>query len=403
MKTKSFRLLWVGQCLANSGDLFYIIGLISILYKTTGSAFFMALLPFLTTIARFISGLIAPIFIEKFSLRVILYYSQGAKTILLVMLSLNTIMVFSNPMLWLLFILVFVISFLDGWAIPARNAFLPRLVKPEELVKANSFISMMDQTIQFGGWAFGGLLVALWGGQNILWLTVILFIISTWLMKLMDDQPVLQGNKHLSPWGLMKEGWLFIWKNKSIRTLHVMISFESIAYTVWIAAIIYIYVNEQLHKDEIWWGYINASFLLGLIAAAAIGFRYASFIEKRLWFLIITCSIGVTLTTFIFGLTTIPLVALIISFLFGIFEQIKGIATQSTLQMVSTETQLPKIYAAQSSLTSILFGLSSLLFGLLVDIASSKAVFVLSGAILMISTLYLWKQKKFLVIHRFNN
>lgn len=42
MKSKSFRYLWLGQLLANFGDVFYIVGCISILYGFTSSAFYLA-------------------------------------------------------------------------------------------------------------------------------------------------------------------------------------------------------------------------------------------------------------------------------------------------------------------------------------------------------------------------
>ena len=46
-------------------------------------------------------------------------------------------------------------SLLDGWAAPASHAMLPRLVDAAELTKANSFVAIVDQLIQLGGWAVG--------------------------------------------------------------------------------------------------------------------------------------------------------------------------------------------------------------------------------------------------------
>src|SRR5688572_20026845 len=68
MKNISFRCLWIGQAFANLGDIFYVVGLISLLYTLTGSAFYLSLLPFTTTIFRFISSLLAPLVIDRFPL-----------------------------------------------------------------------------------------------------------------------------------------------------------------------------------------------------------------------------------------------------------------------------------------------------------------------------------------------
>lgn len=60
MNNKSFRYLWTGQALANCGDLFYVVGLMAIVHEITGSAMYMAMIPFVTTLARFISGALRP-------------------------------------------------------------------------------------------------------------------------------------------------------------------------------------------------------------------------------------------------------------------------------------------------------------------------------------------------------
>lgn len=86
MKRKSFRYLWVGQALANSGDLFYIVGLMAIVHGITGSAMFMAMIPFVTTMARFISGSFAPVLMDKYNLKSLLASSQIGKTAVLFLL-----------------------------------------------------------------------------------------------------------------------------------------------------------------------------------------------------------------------------------------------------------------------------------------------------------------------------
>ena len=172
------------------------------------------------------------------------------------------------PALPILFVLgcIFLVAFLDGWALPATRAMLPRLVKEKELVKANSFISIMTETTQLGGWAFGGMLTAFIGGQQVVGLTFILFFIATIIMCLITDKTAPQLNQqHTSKMGELKEGWILIWRTPIFRSIHIMIVLESIATVVWVAAILYIFTAEILHVDESWWGYINTCFFTGLI------------------------------------------------------------------------------------------------------------------------------------------
>ena len=224
MNNKSFRCLWVGQTLADSGDVIYIVGLISVLYKVTGSAFYMSVIPFTITVARFISGLVTPILIDKYPLGTLLIRSQAGKTVLLLFLGGYNFFGLFLFSIWPIFILVFAISFLEGWAFPASKALIPRLVSNEELVKANSFLSILNQFVQLGGWACGGILAAVLHGENLVWLTFILYVLSTLVLscipdttEVIDKKKVTLEKEAISILNSIKEGWTFIWKSPILR------------------------------------------------------------------------------------------------------------------------------------------------------------------------------------------
>ena len=403
MKNKSFRCLWVGQILADSGDVIYIVGLISMLYKVTGSAFYMSVIPFTITVARFISGLVTPILIDKYPLRTLLVRSQAGKTVLLLFLGGYNLLGLPIFSIWPIFILVFVISYLEGFAFPASKALIPRLVSNEELVKANSFLSILNQFVGLGGWACGGILAAVLHGENLVWLTFILYILSTLVLScISDDKEVIDkkiGTLENEPNSIrtsIKEDWAFIWKSPILRLIHIILSFESMAYVVWIAAIIYVYVKEQLKMDESWWGYINASFLFGLLIGGFFSLRSSNFIERNMGRIIISSAIGISLTTFLFGFIEIPIFSLVISTIFGVIEELKGISLQTLLQKSTSNELLPKVYAAQGSLTSILFGISSLIFGVITEQFGVKVTFMISTVLLLFSACYTVYFRKYL-------
>ncbi|KZS46789.1 MFS transporter [Paenibacillus glucanolyticus] len=393
MKRKSFRYLWVGQALANSGDLFYIVGLMAIVHGITGSAMFMALIPFATTMARFISGSFAPILMDKYNLKSLLASSQIGKTAMLFLLIMTDYALGEQEMtVYAILGFVFLISLLDGWAAPASHAMLPRLVDTSELTKANSFIALVDQMIQLGGWAVGGLLVAALGGSNVIWVTFVLAAAAAIFMRLIEDQhETPQGQKEksgVSHWSSIQEGWILIWREPSLRAIHVIFVLETIAGVIWIAAIIYVYVAEVLHREEAWWGYINASFFLGLMLGGLFGMRAAEVIDRNIRQFVIISSFGISFMTFGFGLTSLPWLALVFSAGFGMFEQLKAVSLQTTLQRSVSVRLLPKVYAAQSALISLVFGVSTLLFGFITDQFGVRATYIIAAAIMFISGCY---------------
>lgn len=354
---------------------------------------FMALIPFATTMARFISGSFAPILMDKYNLKSLLASSQIGKTAMLFLLIMTDYALGEREMtVYAILGFVFLISLLDGWAAPASHAMLPRLVDTSELTKSNSFIALVDQMIQLGGWAVGGLLVAALGGSNVIWVTFVLAAAAAMFMRLIEDQhETTQGQKEksgVSHWSSIQEGWILIWREPSLRAIHVIFVLETIAGVIWIAAIIYVYVAEVLHREEAWWGYINASFFLGLMLGGLFGMRAAEVIDRNIRQFVIISSFGISFMTFGFGLTSLPWLALVFSAGFGMFEQLKAVSLQTTLQRSVSVRLLPKVYAAQSALISLVFGVSTLLFGFITDQFGVRATYIIAAAIMFISGCY---------------
>lgn len=398
MKNQSFRFLWIGQSMANLGDVFYIVGIISVLYTLTESPFALALVPFINMFGRFISGMISPWLLNRFPLKTLLVYSQVCKTALLVVLS---IMLIFETTSGLFIILMFVgsIAFLDGWAAPASHAMLPRLVPKEQLVKANSFFSIVSETVNLGGWALGGVAVALTSGQFVIFGTVGLYIIATLMMfGIYDPTPFRKKEMEGKRSSELTEGWQIIWRNPLFRSLHVIIIFEAIANVVWIASILYIFVSEVLGQTEAWWGYINTAFFLGMIIGGVICSRFVRGIEDNLQRLLILFSFGISVVTLLFGVTSIPWIAILLVIGNGIVQQLKGIVSETMLQKSATTEELPKIYAVQSALISLLFGISSLSFGAIAELWDVRITFILAAILLGLGALFALIRRRVFII-----
>ncbi|AGX03246.1 MULTISPECIES: MFS transporter [Bacillus] len=394
MKSKSFRSLWIGQSLANLGDVFYIVGLISILYSVTGSPVYLALLPFLNMAGRAVSGAISPLMLNKYKLKSMLVSSQVSKTLALFILS-GWLWLQSSPEILFVLVLIFVIAFFDGWALPASDAMLPRLVEKEELMKANSFLALLNESIQLGGWALGGILTAAAGGQNVIWLTLAFYAVSSLMMQLINDKTPFQSNtEKQSTVNVLLEGWISIWTQPVLRSFHVVILIEAIANVVWIAAILYVFVAEVLKAGEAWWGYINTSFFMGLILGGVICKKFSSIFEKNMKLTLISASFGVAIVTLLFGANSLAWAALLLVFLSGLIHQIKGIILYTYIQKEVAAEELPKVFSAQHTLVSMAFALSTVLFGAMAENNSAEITFVIAGILLLFNGIYLLAVRK---------
>ncbi len=400
-KEHSFRYLWIGQSLANCGDVFYIVGLMTVVYAVTRSAIFMTVVPFLTTFIRFISGIFAPLILHKLGLKGALVHSQVGKSCFLLFMALALTLQLFGPDFLIIFFFVACISFLDGWASPARNTMVPLLVDQDRLVKANGFLAILDQSINLSGWALGGMLAALIGGSALVWVTFLLFVISTFFMFRIR----IDSSKHVptnaeSPTGkleVMKEGWHAIWHTPALRIISLVEVIGTVASVVWMAAIVFVFVRQVLHVNESWWGFINFSYFAGLIIGGLISVRLSSQINKHLN---IVASAGVLMTSaasLFFGWNTLPLLALFFSAVVGLFEQLKSVTFATLIQTNAELQSLAKVYSAQDAMYSLSYGLATLAFGYFTDKIGVQLVFTLSGVLLLISFIYVLVFNRYLI------
>ncbi|MFK4390789.1 MFS family permease [Peribacillus frigoritolerans] len=387
MKNTSFRCLWIGQAFANLGDIFYVVGLISLLYNLTGSAFYLSLLPFITTIFRFISSLLAPLVIDRFPLKRIIVQSQWWKTLLLVCLGIFIIS-FDHGFSVAVIFFIALISLLDGVAAPVSAALVPQLVPKEERMKANGFLNVITQTIFVAGWPLGSVLLISTNSSFIIWLTVMLYAVSTIYtgrIKVPEQatDPVAPSN-----WDSIKSGWVAIRQIPTIRTLISIDFITTLASSVWVAAVIYIYVEQNLQLGEEWWGYINTSYFVGMIFSGLIVIRFAKLLEKYIGFFI---NFGLFLSSMLillFGTTSIPALALLLACLYGLPEQIREVIYTKLFQDHATEKTLAKIHAVWGAVINLTFAGSVLLLGFITETYSVKTTFQFSSTLIFLAFLY---------------
>lgn len=387
MKNTSFRCLWIGQAFANLGDIFYVVGLISLLYNLTGSAFYLSLLPFITTIFRFISSLLAPLVIDRFPLKRIIVQSQWWKTLLLVCLGIFIIS-FDHGFSVAVIFFIALISLLDGVAAPVSAALVPQLVPKEERMKANGFLNVITQTIFVAGWPLGSVLLISTNSSFIIWLTVMLYAVSTIYtgrIKVPEQatDPVAPSN-----WDSIKSGWVAIRQIPTIRTLISIDFITTLASSVWVAAVIYIYVEQNLQLGEEWWGYINTSYFVGMIFSGLIVIRFAKLLEKYIGFFITFGLFLSSLLILLFGTTSIPALALLLACLYGLPEQIREVLYTRLFQDHATEKTLAKIHAVWGAVINLTFAGSVLLLSFITETYSVKTTFQFSSTLIFLAFLY---------------
>ncbi|WML30167.1 MFS transporter [Neobacillus sp. OS1-32] len=381
-KNKNYLRLLLGQTAANLGDIFYIVAIISLVYNTTGSAFYASWIPFVMTFSLFAAGVVTPLVLAKIHINLLLTITQFVKTILLTMVWLIVIMT-HHPSIFVLLLFIICISFLDGFANPLKQSMIPQYVAELELMKANSIAESIDQVMQIASWMIGGSLLLWLSAENVILFSVCLYgIAATAFFFLAKIQVEKEENRSL--FKQVTEGFQIIFQSKLQRSFLWIDLFESAASAVWVSAILLVYVKEVLGQSSAWWGFINAAFFAGMIGISLLMIRFDAWVQQRMKVVVLGGAILSAGATFIFGYTSVGLIALVCSFFVGVGSQLKGIPLQTLFQKVTPKEQLAIVYAAFHTIYTPVFGISTLVVGFLSEQMGVSSVFFFSAACLLV-------------------
>lgn len=356
------------------------------IYQQTQSATYAAMFPLIRMIAGLIAGTLTPILIERFSFSKLVFILPVIKTTLVILLTINFVNISLN--IWILFAFAVCISFLEGWINPILKTVPPKIVDASMLIKANSLLSFLGQLIQIFGYTFTGILVVKYSAKVMLIATCVILLISLFFLfhtkKIVKNKSEEQVTK--SKVGQLKQGWVILWKNRSVRIVTLMDVIEGMAGSVWIGAITLVYVKEVLNRSEDWWGFINSSYYIGTIIGGILALMITKIIQRNL---IVSMAVGSFLfgiLTLLYGVNSTPWFALALCVLMGPAYQIRDIAQQTIIQTSVNTNELPKIYASHGILTSTSVSLSIFLVGLISDFFGVRVVYIFAGIVVLLSS-----------------
>ncbi|MFE4897938.1 MFS transporter [Peribacillus butanolivorans] len=154
-----------------------------------------------------------------------------------------------------------------------------------------------------------------------------------------------------------------------------------------IGAVTLLYVKEALNLGELWWGFNNTSYYIGSIIGGIITLFIAKTIRKHLIFSMAIGSLLFSIFTLIYGLTSVPILALLLCVAMGPAYLIRNVAQQTVFQINIQTEHLPKVYASQDILLSTDIGLSIFLMGFIADFVGVRAVYIFGSILIFISAI----------------
>lgn len=154
-----FRRVWIGQVGSLLGDWFNQVAVLSLLLRLTGSGSAAGIFYVLQMVPIFLVSPLAGRVVDHLPRKAVMIAADVARAGVV----LAFLLVDRPGRIWIVYAATIVQMSLSSFFEPARNAVMPRIVKPESLLGANALTATTWSVMLAAGAAVGGLMTALLG------------------------------------------------------------------------------------------------------------------------------------------------------------------------------------------------------------------------------------------------
>lgn len=183
----SFSALWVGQTISLFGDRIHQVALAFLVLAVTNSPLAVGLVFVAATLPNLFLGPVAGTFVDRWDQKDVMVVSDLLRAATVILLP-----VVAAVDVYLAYPLVFVVTSISMFFRPARTAVVPRIVREDELVTANSAVWLAETLADVVGYGFAGLFVSFLGSALPLafWIDAATYVASGVLIASMTIPPI---------------------------------------------------------------------------------------------------------------------------------------------------------------------------------------------------------------------
>ena len=273
--------------------------------------------------------------------------------------------------------LVAVASVLARCVAPAASSSVPSLVPGEDLVGANAWLgTALNLQVAFGG-LLGGLLVA---GVGVRWALVIdagTFLASALALAKVPLLPSQAMGVEVSFARTVRDGIGFVAKHAVARAVIVTL-FVGVAFAAVDNVALVFLTRDDLGGGEAAFGVVSSAFGFGMLAASLALTRWERLVSARAaflggWFLTAAGTLATGLAPAIAG-------AVVAQGIGGIGNGVGNVGGDTLIQRSVPSAMLGRVFGLVKTAAFLGSGLAYAIGGVLVDVMSPRAVFVLASA-----------------------
>ncbi len=221
LRNPNYRLWLIGGTISLLGDQFYLVALPWLVLQQTGSAVVMGAIMMAGAIPRALLMLMGGAVSDRMSARKIMIATAMARTICVTVIA---VLVWLRVLrTWELYALAVAFGVADAFAVPAQTAYMPSLLKREQLVAARSVSQSTAQMTTIVGPVPAGFMIKTLGVAWAFFADAISFLFIIGALWKLPDPPKSQTARKAMLHSIV-EGIAYVGKDVPLRSLMLLVT-----------------------------------------------------------------------------------------------------------------------------------------------------------------------------------
>lgn len=380
LKNRSFFFMWIGSAISELGGAFGTLCNSILVYELTGSKTALSSMWLLYFIPSLILQLISGPYIDKWSRKWIMIFSQWMRASVfllpLVMLVTNSVEV------WHIYFVQIIVGLITPLYTPASQAITPSIVSKEQLQDANAYIDGMNRLMMFLAPVLGGIVIHFIGMKLTLFFVCVCLFISGGLLLFITEKRIKQELR--KTW--LEEflhGFTYFFTKPVIVWLGIFLTFVQFGVGVTMVTNLP-YIKDELSAGYAEYGYFMAGFPLGYV----VGSILVGKVKYRSRRLLMLGGLFVGGLTYIsLGLNNSIIIAIVIEVIAGICIAFFNVHNTTICQQTVPSNMIGKVFSVRLFFIRSAMPLGVLLGGILSEMWGVRVLYFIIGSIICVTSL----------------
>lgn len=381
--TLNFLLLWQGQLVSLTGDVFYSFALGFWVLAFTGSTALMGTLMAASAIPRVIISPIAGVIVDRYNRKHLLVWMDIVRGISIVFIAIASFNGFIS--IYLVFAAGIVLGICGSFFSPAVNSVLPDIVPQSKLVNANSAIGIIQTGSNIVGSSIGGVIYHAFGASFMFLLDGLSYIFSGFIelfLKIPRHEKPRESQHIIHD---IKDGYIFVWRFRGLR--YILIMLTVLNFVSYIAIVLFLPLFQKTSslgplKYGIAMAFITGGGLLGVLFTTFVKVSPSKRLNIFISFTVISC-LSFIIGSFVY---IFPLMLVLLT-IGGAGFTIVNVFINTTIQLTIPQHMRGKVFSLISMLTNGFTPLSMALGGVLGEFFPIR--FIICGCFVVILLTFL--------------